>query len=76
MSHGIDYRDVKGAVEDLLDGPPHWKQLIQDLQVDYIYWGSKEEEKFRDSRRPWVAAAPIVFQNKWATVYDVRSFKH
>ena len=75
MSHGINYTETKSDVEALLRGESNWKQLIRKLNVDYIYWGNAEAEKFPDSTKPWAEAASAVVSNKWGSIYDVRNLK-
>ncbi len=71
-SHGLNYRPVEVELKDLLLGRPGWQERARRLGVDYVFWGSSEEEEYPDSARPWEGLCPTVAEGDWGVVYDVR----
>jgi len=73
-SHGIDYTARFAELESLLRGEPGWQTRARQLGADYLFWGEREQEKYGGAT-PWKAAAPIVAQGIWGTIYDLRAIK-
>ena len=73
-SHGIDYTARFAALESLLRGEPGWQTRARQLGVDYLFWGSREQQKY-GGPTPWKATAPIVAQGPWGVIYDLREVR-
>jgi len=73
-SHGINYAARFAELGRLLRGEPGWQTRARQLGVDYLFWGEREQEKY-GGPTPWKAAAPIVAEGAWGTIYDLRATK-
>jgi hypothetical protein len=72
-SHGIAYAPVEERLRGLMMGEPDWRRRAADLDARYLFWGSREQDEFPGSRRPWEREAPLVFQGRFGTLYDLRA---
>ena len=73
-SYSIDYTGRFATLERLLRGEPGWQNRARALNVDYLFWGAREQQKY-GSATPWKATAPIVAQGPWGTIYDLRGVR-
>jgi hypothetical protein len=70
-SAGINYQPVQEKLTQLMMGAPGWKKAAQELGADYLYWGPREEEKYRGSRQPWRETSMRAASGDWGTIYDI-----
>ncbi|MCW5549470.1 MAG: hypothetical protein KIT44_10960 [Opitutaceae bacterium] len=70
-SHGIDYRARMGQLEALMHGGPDWRERADELDVDYLFWGLKEEQRFPGSVKGWSGEA-VVHRGPAGTLYRIR----
>jgi hypothetical protein len=74
-SHGLTYRgknqDKVDAFRNLMMGGPGWEEDALKLGVDYIYWGSAEndEKRYKQSLKPWVGHLPVVAGGENFAIY-------
>ena len=73
-SYSIDYTGRMAMLERLLRGEPGWPKRARELNVDYLFWGAREQQKYGDAM-PWKATTPIVAQGPWGVIYDLRGVR-
>jgi hypothetical protein len=52
-SHGIDYGLRQSVLDKILMGSEGWLEAAKQMGVTHIYWGEKEQEKYKGSSRAW-----------------------
>ena len=72
-SHGIDYRPVEAQINALMNGTEGWREHARELGVRYLFWGTQEDENYKDSSEPWKAEATAVASGTWGTIYDLQA---
>jgi hypothetical protein len=70
-SHGIDYRERLVHLEALMRGGADWRDHADKLDVDYLFWGSKETQRFNDAARGWMNQT-VVHRGPAGTLYRIR----
>jgi hypothetical protein len=73
-SHGLDYRSYLQLLDKAMLGEPGWEDAFRQLQADYLFWGSLEEENYPGTTRAW-EHLPAVCESPWGRVYDLRGLK-
>jgi hypothetical protein len=68
-SHGLDARAVERALSRLMRGEPGWREEARALGASHVFWGSREEQEFSGSSRPWTKAGPPVASGPWGALY-------
>jgi hypothetical protein len=72
FSHGIPYQARFAALESVLRGEPGWETRAHTLGADYLFWGSREREKYGVAS-PWnspaTAGVPVVAEGPWGCLY-------
>ncbi len=71
-SHGIDYRERWDHLDALMRGDAAWRAHADALGVRYLFWGTKEAERYPQSTQPWVGRATVVEGNEAGTLYRLR----
>jgi hypothetical protein len=69
-SHGLDAAAVQEGLSRLMRGEPGWREEARSLGASHVFWGAREQEAFRDSRRPWRARAPVA-TGPWGSIYPL-----
>lgn len=72
---GVDLAPRLGDVNAILTGAPDWQDRIKKNGVDYIFWGEQEKGRYKDTPKPWIGTCPVVVDNLFVTIYDVRAIK-
>ena len=72
VSHGIDYQQRDVEVHALMMGARNWREIVDDLHIRYLFWGSREEEAYAGSTQPW-KSFPVAASGEWGTLYEVSS---
>ncbi len=72
-SHGLDYREKYDALNRLMTHQPGWRKDADDLQVDYLYWGRPERQRYGGGQKQWATKLPVAARGEGFTVYDLRS---
>jgi len=57
-SQGLDYGPVSEKLDALMSGRGGWRDAARNLQIQYLFWGRQEKERWPDSPTPWVSCAP------------------
>lgn len=73
-SHFADGSLAKQNAEKLrklLSGAPEWRRLAEDLQVRYLFWGSREKQDFAAAGDLWERVVKKARDGEWGTVYDL-----
>ena len=73
---GPDLAPRLGDVNAILTGAPDWQERIKRQGVDYIFWGEQEKGRYKDTPKPWIGTCPVVVDNLFVTIYDVRAIKN
>jgi len=68
-SHGLNYKPKMAELDNLMDGGPGWEESARKLGVDYLFWGTNEDDKYPLSDKPWVKTLPVAVQNADFTIY-------
>lgn len=68
-SHGynLEERDLK--LKKLMLGQEGWEKIAKELGINYIFWGHREQNEYKNSLRPWEMSAQIIASGDWGTVY-------
>jgi hypothetical protein len=75
-SHGLKYADQMRDLDALMDAEEgEWEQAARRLRVDYLYWGTPEEERWPGSDKTWSTRCPVAAQGEDFTIYDLRSLR-
>jgi len=69
FSHGLDYGKIYQAEESILKGETGWKEKAFELGARYLYWGPREQEKYKTSRRPWETEATCIYTGEISRLY-------
>lgn len=72
-SHGIDYAPVEHQLTDLMMGAADWRKRAREIGADYLFWGSREQSKFKDSARPWEKVSQKIAEGNWGKLYKLDS---
>ena len=70
-SHGLDAAAVQKSLSRLMRGEAGWRAEARALRASHVFWGSREQEAFPDSKRPWRGGAPPVATGPWGSIYAV-----
>jgi hypothetical protein len=70
-SHGLDGAKVVGRLDRLMRGQPGWREEARALGASHVYWGTREQRAFPDSRQPWREAGRQVASGSWGALYEV-----
>ncbi len=70
FSHGIDYEARDAELTSMMMGAPDWRAIADDLHVRYLFWGSREEDAYPGSTKPW-KDLPVAAAGDWGTIYDL-----
>jgi hypothetical protein len=71
-SHGIDYRQQEAQLTSLMMGEPGWREVAGELHARYLFWGTREEEGYQQSAKPWTASCRLVARGAWGAIYDLQ----
>jgi len=69
-SYGIDYQPRLDKLESMMMGEEGWREIARELNVRYLFWGSREEDAYKGSTEPW-KNLPVVASGDWGTIYDL-----
>ncbi len=67
-SHGLDAAPVERDLSRLLAGEGDWIALARRLRARYLFWGSREQAAFPQSKRPWMRGRPVA-SGRWGALY-------
>ncbi len=67
--HGLPLAEVQADFNTLMRGDANWRAAAKRLEVDYVFWGTRERATFPDSTLPWIADSTIVSRGKWGELY-------
>ena len=70
---GLDSAVQTEQLRRLMMGDPAWQDLSVSLQAHYLFWGSREQQEYPASTRPWEREAVRIAQGGWGTIYDLSS---
>lgn len=68
FSHGLDYLPKMEKLRTLMAAAPGWENAARDLDVDYLYWGPREIQRFK-VQPDWAARLPVVARGDGFTIY-------
>ena len=72
-SHGLTYNGKNAdkilEFQNLMLGGPGWEESARKLDVDYIYWGNPEEDRYPGSLKPWENKLRIAAQGPDFAIY-------
>lgn len=72
-SHGVDYSRRENSIREIYQGLPSAKELLRELEVDYIVVGPQERGTFPGLNEAFFQANfPIVLSNSGYNVYKAR----
>jgi hypothetical protein len=71
FSHGIPYQERDTKLQALMLGHPNWLAIATELRVDYLFWGTREDENYPQSLRPWENSCRVVAAGSWGKIYDL-----
>jgi hypothetical protein len=60
FSQGLDYGPVQHELDTLMSGAPAWRDAARHLQVQYLFWGERENRRWPRSKQPWQECATLV----------------
>ena len=60
FSQGLDYGPVQRELDTLMSGAPEWRDAARRLQVQYLFWGERENRRWPRSKQPWQECATLV----------------
>ncbi len=69
-SQNIDYVPLRNDLNTLMLGQPGWEQIPAKLGVRYLFWGTREAQRWPSSTRPWEGQPPIA-AGAWGSLYEV-----
>jgi hypothetical protein len=73
ISHGLSWAEPSKKLEALMNGEEGWRELAAQLGARYLFWGSREEEAYKDSTQPWRKSTRLVSSGDWGSIYDLQS---
>lgn len=71
-SHGLDYQGKMARLAALMEGEPDWPDVVEELDVDYLFWGAREEERYPVTTQIWQRILPVVARTDAFTIYRLR----
>lgn len=74
-TYGLDPRYVSDRLQLLMNGGEGWEGAARDVRAEYLFWGPREAQEWRHSRRPWEGARRIVASGPWGRLYAMGSSK-
>lgn len=69
FSQGLDYGPAQGELDTLMSGAPPWRDAARRLQVQYLFWGRRESDRWPQSSQPWKSCAQILAESPHGTLY-------
>ncbi len=70
-THGYDLENHSTKLKKLMMGEEGWQSIAKELGVNYIFWGFREENEYKDSTKPWQTSSKVITSNKWGTIFNV-----
>jgi hypothetical protein len=71
FSQGLDYGPAQRELDTLMSGAPPWRDAARKLQVQYLFWGPRESERWPQSPQPWKSCAQILAESPHSTLYFI-----
>ena len=71
FSQGLDYGPAQRELDTLMSGAPPWRDAARKLQVQYLFWGPRESERWPQSPQPWKSCAQILAESPHGTLYFI-----
>ncbi|MCC6278369.1 MAG: hypothetical protein IT289_10695 [Oligoflexia bacterium] len=73
-SHGIKAAPIEEKLRKVMNGDDGWQMLVKELNIRYIFWGTREKDQFRESKKPWALESSIFKSGTWGHIYKVGEF--
>ena len=70
FSYGIHYEARDRELMAMMSGAPNWREIAREMNVRYLFWGSREDQAYPASTQPW-KNMPVVAAGTWGTIYDL-----
>lgn len=70
-SHGYKLEPHNKKLKKLMLGEDGWQNAAKELGVRYIYWGYRENEEYKNSKRPWELTAKKIASGNWGEIFDL-----
>jgi hypothetical protein len=71
-TQGFDYSQVEPKLRSVMLGEPNWRQVAQNLDARYLFWGREEKANYAASKRPWERELKPVATGPWGSIYDLQ----
>lgn len=72
-AHGFNYIQHEQKLKRLMLGESSWKELASELDVRYIFWGTREEREYSSSLKPWETVAKRIYSSAYFQLYDLKN---
>jgi hypothetical protein len=73
FSHGVvNYREEEARLKSLMLGEPGWRKIAGDMNVRYLFWGTREKEEFQGSSQPWKTEDRLIFQHPLFEIFELK----
>ncbi len=70
-SNGYKVEGKDEKLKRLMMGDSEWRNLARELGVNYIFWGHREMQEYRDSTKPWEKEALKITEGEWGAIYGI-----
>lgn len=74
-SYGIKSKKTIGLLKQFMLGQDNYKKLADELQIRYVFWGSREEKEYSGSSLTEQIADKVIAEGGWGRIFDLRKIK-
>jgi hypothetical protein len=70
-SYGIKSEKVVSALKRFMLGQDDYKKIAGDLQIRYVFWGSREVKEYPGSPLPELLIDKSIAEGNWGKIFDL-----
>lgn len=74
-SHGYKVDSADKVLMLIMMGDKNWLKYAHQMDIRYIFWGSREELNYKGSLKPWESQLKPVLEGNWGKLFDLQKIK-
>jgi len=74
-SHGLKAEPIVKLFNRFMAGESDWKEIAHELNIQYVFWGSREQSDFPNSHLPFMLDNMKLTEGPWGKIYDLKEIK-
>lgn len=72
-THGYNLENHSTKLKKLMMGEEGWDHIAKELGINYIFWGFREENEYKNSAKPWKTTGTKINVEDWVEIYELNN---